>query len=1010
MLSENELDGKGDSAPWKLAAGVLLADSTLNWRQLWDVIRWYAHHRGYDGNREWARGSDDSEDTEKEANARQLMADHDQTTMAGTVCAILGIAPDSEKKASTIPFRTLNAAFPRSVVRHEVRSILESHRGKLSKLDGTVIDWIVGPSNGDEPVPPFPQVPELQRIPRRYQGSLLFGQLIPRFDNRIISTCPITFARVYAAKLEESGDPKDAYRVAVRDSKVPAKACREFLDYRWAILLANIKVEGATLSAEDRQALHQVMMEKGRLTAKELQKTVETITDSVAHNLEATFSIHPDAEKALVHDPALHYYHRAANSGSPINRFWKTLPEAVRTRALGRWKKRRPVTPAWMLEQLDKVGQSTEALQDAIDAALLERKRNKKKELRYHSREQLLSTHFGPDPLSGRAPYTREVMREAVAEVLAGRDPRSEGGVLFRSSEVLAAERLRPIDHLTNNHLIRHRLKIVARLFDHIVQDYAENDPTRIKSIVVEVARDLQEFSGMSAKEITAELNGRLKDFKSAVAYLEKHAPDLPVSGGLIRKCRIAMDLDWKCPFTGEHYDPESLPYMDREHIIPYADRPTNALSALVLTFPEVNAMKGKQTAYAFIAANEGKPVRSRENLQLFTLKQYRAFVDKLDTRSGHDDDRRRKHQRKKWLDLEEYEPRNSLDFTEGALTQSSHLMRLAARQFEKKLPDLPPHAIIHLPGQVTAQIRKSWNLMDHLAAVVPEVREFVRNKQAIRDMTHLHHAVDAAAIGLAAHYLPKHGDVWEALLKRDSAKTDADRKLLYQLGVFKRGNRGRLDLVKPPEPVLQELEHRLGECRVVQHVPSDMGGMPAELTTWGVERIEGEGKDAEVFLRQNSTEIKDGVRISKPKTDKQSLQRLVGVDPPSGSGKLKEIKGAIILKENYGIALDPAPEVIPYFKVWNHIGRLKKANGGKPVRVLRNGMLIRVKEGNYRGVWKVRSCKNNRKSGLLLRMTAPHMIPYNKQGVSWCKDNVQLSTLIKSGLEILPNRLTGRA
>ena len=78
------------------------------------------------------------------------------------------------------------------------------------------------------------------RLPKRYKGSYLFGQSVPRFDNRIISSCPITYAKIFAQVLADTGDRKKAAEKAVRDSKVPAKKCREFLLYRWAMILANL--------------------------------------------------------------------------------------------------------------------------------------------------------------------------------------------------------------------------------------------------------------------------------------------------------------------------------------------------------------------------------------------------------------------------------------------------------------------------------------------------------------------------------------------------------------------------------------------------------------------------------------------------------------------------------------------------------------------------------------------------------------------------------------------------
>ena len=67
VLSQAELDEPGGPWPWKLAARVHAGGPLLSWRELWDVLRWYAHNRGYDGNRKWSRDEEASaDDTEKE--------------------------------------------------------------------------------------------------------------------------------------------------------------------------------------------------------------------------------------------------------------------------------------------------------------------------------------------------------------------------------------------------------------------------------------------------------------------------------------------------------------------------------------------------------------------------------------------------------------------------------------------------------------------------------------------------------------------------------------------------------------------------------------------------------------------------------------------------------------------------------------------------------------------------------------------------------------------------------
>jgi CRISPR-associated endonuclease Csn1 len=54
VLTEADLDKPGCAWPWKLAAQVLQGGKLLTWPELWDVLRWYAHNRGYDGNRRWS--------------------------------------------------------------------------------------------------------------------------------------------------------------------------------------------------------------------------------------------------------------------------------------------------------------------------------------------------------------------------------------------------------------------------------------------------------------------------------------------------------------------------------------------------------------------------------------------------------------------------------------------------------------------------------------------------------------------------------------------------------------------------------------------------------------------------------------------------------------------------------------------------------------------------------------------------------------------------------------------
>jgi hypothetical protein len=183
-----------------------------------------------------------------------------------------------------------------------------------------------------------------------------------------------------------------------------------------------------------------------------------------------------------------------------------------------------------------------------------------------------------------------------------------------------------------------------------------------------------------------------------------------------------------------------------------------------------------------------------------------------------------------------------------------------------------------------------------------------------------------------------------------------------------------------------------------MQHIPADRSGAKAELTTWGVVKKEGEGEDARFTLRQNSSVVEDGIRIRTAKERDERAGKLLGPNPKNDKGKLAEIKGAMIIGENYGLALDPTPTVIPFHNVTARLAELRKANGGKHVRVIRNGNLINVvnwpgKNGN----WKVMSCKASMK----LDLAQPH-----ETKSSWRE--VAISSLLSRGVIILPQRYTG--
>ncbi len=1040
VLSREDLDRPGHPAPFLLAAAALQGHRVLTAWELWTVLRWYAHNRGYDGNSRWARGEENDEDTEKERNATELMIGHGTGTMCETVCACLGLEPSDHavRISSDLPYKTLNAAYPRKIVTAEVGRLLSLHLDKIPGLDPATVRLLMSADELGKDSRASLATANI-KLPKRYVGGLLFGQLLPRFDNRIIARCPITWAKTYDEARQAGKDDKEARHLADKFAKVPSAKCPEFFRYRFAMLLANLKVDdNRPLSRELRRKLWDLAEEQGRLTHKDLKAEIKTAGHR-PYNLEAYFKIHPDSEDALTLDPVIEY----PNKNQILKAVWSLIAPEARSGALAVWKKGGAVTLAELLGSTADPA-ATAAIQAVFDK---DQKKAKGKRL-YVTLDDLYHRRFAPAVISGRAPYARPVLKAVVEEVLSGHfhprkaniatDPedgedKPEEGVLYDlgipTSRVRELQDLRPMDQLTNNHLVRHRLLILDRLLDDMVAEFCAND-RKVARAVVEVGRELGKFSGMTAKQIASELNSRLKDFKGAVAHLDKFAPDLEKSGSIIRKCRIAMDLGWKCPFTGEIYEAANLPKMEREHIIPYATRNTNALHAMVLTWPAVNRMKGKRTARQFIAEFEGKRVEGMERLSLFTLRHYDEFVEKLDIK-GHPDDARRKRARKALLSTNDFEDKE-LGFTEGHLTQSSHLMKLAMKGMKLKLVGT---VVDPIPGPVTAEIRKSWDLFGTLKLACPEVIDpatgRTRPKDEIRGLTHLHHALDAATLALAAHYFPlqsrgqdQKGRIWLAMLRR--YRTPEEKEFLFKLGIFDHCQRRRRDkegneydetdvrLRDLPKPVKERISRSLTECRVMQHLPSDRSGVKAELTTWGVTSIDGEGDDARVKLRQRTSTVDGILRKRETKIREERAGKLLGVNPKDGIGKLKAIRGAMIIGENYGLALDPVPEVMPFHNVQQRLKDLQAANGRKPVRVLRNGMLIRLKKSptqsrqDYSGIWRIASIKNNKGKFLIDMIRPGYVTPQN--GVSWAGMNKTLGPLLEAGLEILPRNYAGHS
>lgn len=952
--------------PWRLAAQALRGERTLTAPELWAVLLWYAHNRGYDGNRLWSagRGEEDKEDTKKVQAAKDAMAQYGTTTMAETV---LDIVTDGNPTGPALKdYKALNLAFDRLNTMQEAEAILRAHVGKLPGLTEEVVHALMAdPKREPDALRAWP------KIPKAYLGGLLAGQIKPRFDNRLAPRCPIDGV------------------------KTPLKSCDAFLAFRWAELLSHVRVgfmgqDLRRLSPEELKALDEGVRKTGYYTPTTFKDVVRSLVACDHDNLDALLS-GPDVDTGmLVRYPGLVKLEQQFG----IENFRQDDEAQKALRHLS-----------------NRLAKGKEVLRTDVLPLLVKVKPTRGR----NAPSEKLSVNLP----SGRAPYSERVMRQAVAEIFAGKDPREKGNILYRDATREDPLPEEEIDRATNNHLVRHRIKILLRLLGDIVHDYAENNPARIGKLFVEVARDIKDFSGKKKKEIDSEIASFRR---SALQAAQKAAEALncdpaAVTAGLTRKMRIAADLGYTCPYTGKTFDARDISSktVDLDHILPRSQRATDALDALVLTFNAVNRLKGARTARQFIRDCGGQTVQATGpdgqiiTLQIRTEEQYLAAIDKLRCASSIPKEKKLFKQRidkLKMLSVDEVE-----GMTQDMLTQTSAIAKLAHRALLGwfKARGCKPIRPTLIPGRITKEVRNGYNLLGMLAQFDARLTQTFTDldgtqktkvvpKGDMRNLTHMHHAVDAIAILLAGTLITPQNRVWDLIAKR--RQTEAEKDFLLQNGPFAWDAHDHLTLQRLSPAVERPIRAALGELRTVRYSSKRLGRTVLEETQWRVVKIQ----DGRVTVRQR---INDPEKKERYKFNELALSAVYGLNPPNGDGKLLRNKAVYVGDANYAIALTDPPIVLRERFVWRELQTLAAKNGGKVPKLLRKGDLIETPDGDKKQVWMVRSIKDN-KGTLLLDLTVPYNVEGAKNGVSYWRINVRLLSLLKAGVTFPRYRLTG--
>lgn len=185
-------------------------------------------------------------------------------------------------------------------------------------------------------------------------------------------------------------------------------------------------------------------------------------------------------------------------------------------------------------------------------------------------------------------------------------------------------------------------------------------------------------------------------------------------------KLRLAIEQDWKCPYSGEHLDKDrifsDLGYVDIDHIIPYSKSMDDSLSNKVLVLVSENRQKGDHTPFEYLDG-----VNNSEKWRYFV-----AYVEGQIKNS----------QKKMRLLKESWTLEDTEKFKERNLNDTRYIARFLKNYIEQNLlfSDLAHKVpVVSVNGQLTAFLRTRWG--------------FIKN----REESNRHHAVDAAVVAVAS-------------------------------------------------------------------------------------------------------------------------------------------------------------------------------------------------------------------------------------------------------------------
>ena len=263
-----------------------------------------------------------------------------------------------------------------------------------------------------------------------------------------------------------------------------------------------------------------------------------------------------------------------------------------------------------------------------------------------------------------------------------------------------------------------------------------------------------------------------------------------------------------------------------------------------------------------------------------------------------------------------------------------------------------------------------------------------LRLKQEIRGITHMHHAVDAITLGLAATVIPRNGAFWATMCKR--RVTNDEKAMLGATGLFRFSAYNEPQLVNLPSDLREAIRNALAEQRVVVHQSQKKAGLKVQQNMWRVVRTEG----GRTIIRQK----KHG---EAPDEKEVATSSLFGLLPKGNNGKLATQKAVLCRDGNYAAVFSNPPRIIRHWYVWRALAGMKKSS------IARSGDVIKVDAGRYSGYWRIKSVKDG-KSEPKLDLVRPYAIDEEDKRVG--KREVSIKTLLRDGVRVIRCRYTGVA